>query len=72
MTGLLEPKALRMHLGESGGYVIEDKQAGCPWGPKAREKEAAETQLEFNNIRLVLGGLELIQKWIEVQQLFKV
>lgn len=47
-----------MHLGESGGYVIEDKQAGCPWGPKAREKEAAETQLEFNNMRPVLGGAD--------------
>lgn len=45
-----------MHLGESGGYVIEDKQTGRLWGPKAREKEVAETQLEFNNLRQMLAG----------------
>ena len=39
-----------MHLGESGGYVIE-VTGREPWGPKAREKDVAETQLEFNNLR---------------------
>ena len=43
-----------MHLGESGGYVIEDDRTTGAWGPKAREKEGPETQLEFNNLRPAL------------------
>lgn len=60
-------EALRMHPGESGGYVIEDyRTPGRAWGPKAREKEGPETQLEFNNLSLALNtGPVEIQSHLE-------
>ena len=49
-----------MHLGESGGYVICEKEAS--WGPKAREKEGPETVLEFKDLRRGLWVADLSLK----------